>query len=145
MYFFILVATAPTVYGIETQTILRHRMLLYRVATAPTVYGIETQRQHNCIFHLYLVAIALTVYGIETFVILNITQHQYFKLQQHLPFTVLKLEFAVVVSYIFKLQQHLSFTVCAAECEVAEEQSYDETHTLQVPERSEGKTKVMWK
>ena len=33
--------------------------------------------------------------------------------------------------------------VCAAECEVAEEQSDDETHTLQVPERSEGKTKVI--
>ena len=39
------------------------------------------------------------------------------------------------------LQQHLPFTVCAAECEAAEEQSDDEAHTLQVPERSEGKTK----
>ena len=35
--------------------------------------------------------------------------------------------------------------VCAAECEVAEEQSDDETHTLQVPERSEGKTKEIRK
>ena len=43
------------------------------------------------------------------------------------------------------LQQYLSFTVCAAECEAAEEQSDDEAHTLQVPERSEGKTKVRWK
>ena len=41
------------------------------------------------------------------------------------------------------LQQHLPFTVCAAECEVAEKQSNDEAHTLQVPERSEGKTKVI--
>ena len=41
------------------------------------------------------------------------------------------------------LQQYLSFTVCAAECEAAEEQSDDEAHTLQVPERSEGKTKVI--
>ena len=43
------------------------------------------------------------------------------------------------------LQQYLPFTVCAAECEAAEEQSDDEAHTLQVPERSEGKTKVIWK
>ena len=35
--------------------------------------------------------------------------------------------------------------VCAAECEVAEEQSDDETHTLQVPERSEGKTREIRK
>ena len=38
---------------------------------------------------------------------------------------------------ILLLQQH---TVCAAE-----EQSDDEVRTSQVPERSEGKTKVMWK
>ena len=38
-------------------------------------------------------------------------------------------------------QQYLPFTVCATECEAAEEQSDDEAHTLQVPERSEGKTK----
>ena len=44
---------------------------------------------------------------------------------------------------LVQLQEHLPFTVCAAECEVAEEQSDDETHTLQVPERSEGKTKVI--
>ena len=42
-----------------------------------------------------------------------------------------------------KLQQHLPFTVCAAECEEAEEQSDDEAHTLQVPKRSGGKTKVI--
>ena len=41
------------------------------------------------------------------------------------------------------LQQHLPFAVCAAECEVAEERSDDEAHTLQVPEQSEGKTKVI--
>ena len=33
--------------------------------------------------------------------------------------------------------------VCAAECEAAEEQSNDEVRTSQVPERSEGKTKVI--
>ena len=42
------------------------------------------------------------------------------------------------------MQQHLPFTVCAAECEAAEEQSDDEAHTLQVPERSEGKTKELY-
>lgn len=41
------------------------------------------------------------------------------------------------------LQQPLPFTVCAAGCRVAEEQSDDEAHTSQVPERSEGKTKVI--
>ena len=42
-----------------------------------------------------------------------------------------------------KLQQHLPFTVCAEGCETAEEQSDDEVRTSQVPEQSEGKTKVM--
>ncbi len=31
--------------------------------------------------------------------------------------------------------------LCAAKCETEAEQSDDEVHTLQVPERSEGKTK----
>ena len=35
------VATAPTVYGIETLHVTYHK-IVYRVATAPTVYGIET-------------------------------------------------------------------------------------------------------
>ena len=94
MFFLIdvcLVATAPTVYGIETVrrwkevqllvnyklqqhlpfTVLKHRYRLeYRqifvsVATAPTVYGIETVlnigQRLVCI-----VATAPTVYGIET-------------------------------------------------------------------------------
>ena len=41
------------------------------------------------------------------------------------------------------MQQHLPFTVCAEGCETAEEQSDDEVRTSQVPERSEGKTKVI--
>ena len=36
------VATAPTVYGIETVTSIKNTEDLYKVATAPTVYGIET-------------------------------------------------------------------------------------------------------
>ena len=55
-----------------------------------TVYGIETVSkfcQHKILF---LVATVLTVYGIETFVALD-TDADRFKLQQCLPFTVLKL------------------------------------------------------
>ena len=44
---------------------------------------------------------------------------------------------------IMTLQQHLPPAVCAEGCETAEEQSDDEVRTSQVPERSEGKTKVM--
>ena len=40
-------------------------------------------------------------------------------------------------------QQYLPFTVCAEGCETAEEQSDDEVRTSQVPERREGKTKVI--
>ena len=42
-----------------------------------------------------------------------------------------------------RLQQHLPLAVCAEGCETAEEQSDDEVRTSQVPERSEGKTKVI--
>ena len=38
---------------------------------------------------------------------------------------------------------YLPFTVCAAECEAAEERSDDEVRPSQVPEQSEGKTKVI--
>ena len=44
---------------------------------------------------------------------------------------------------LLRLQQYLPFTVCAKECETAEEQSDDEVRTSQVPERREGKTKVI--
>ena len=45
--------------------------------------------------------------------------------------------------WYFRLQQHLPFTVCVEGCETAEEQSDGEVRTSQVPERSEGKTKMM--
>ena len=41
------------------------------------------------------------------------------------------------------LQQHLPLAVCDEGCEAAEEQSDDEAHTSLVPDRREGKTKVM--
>ena len=44
-----------------------------------------------------------------------------------------------------KFQQYLPFTVCAEGCEAAEEPSDDEGRTSQVPERSEGKTKMIRK
>ena len=40
-------------------------------------------------------------------------------------------------------QQYLSFSVCAEGYETAEEQSDDDVRTSQVPERREGKTKVI--
>ena len=61
------VATAPTVYGIETTIdMLPNKVNPFHVATAPTVYGIET----------------------VNFVACFIDDRE---LQQHLPFTVLKL------------------------------------------------------
>ena len=65
-------------------------------------------------------------------------------LQQHLPLAVLKrAPLTVLYLKILALQQYLLLTVCAAGCETAEEQSDDEARTSQVPERSEGKTKVI--
>ena len=58
------VATAPTVYGIETLA-SPCKVLFFVVATAPTVYGIETEVIGNSIFSKS-VATAPTVYGIET-------------------------------------------------------------------------------
>ena len=66
------------------------------------------------------VATALTVYGIET-----------------------HLHKEILVIPAFRLQQPLPSTVCAEGCETAEEQSDDEVRTSQVPERSEGKAKVI--
>ena len=161
------VATAPTVYGIETMhplflwsclllklqqhlpfTVLKHKLsgcfgpacnqlqqhlpftvlkLEYhnyhhlsnhRVATAPTVYGIETGSLANIIFRI---PSCNSIYRLRYWNVLIF----------------------VFLIFIFPLQQHLPFTVCAEGCETAEEQSDDEGRTSQVPERSEGKTKLM--
>ena len=45
-----IVATAPTVYGIETDMRIFVGVLYDRVATAPTVYGIETEQIITVIF-----------------------------------------------------------------------------------------------
>ena len=61
------VATALTVYGIETISLLIvSPPVLHDVATALTVYGIETFNIFNAFFSNFVVATALTVYGIET-------------------------------------------------------------------------------
>ena len=63
-----MVATVPTVYGIETKDLMPMACPLGPpVATAPTVYGIETNTQHQLLVPIVLVATAPTVYGIETY------------------------------------------------------------------------------
>ena len=89
------------------------------VATVPTVYGIET---------VYFFLLLVQVYLLQ----------QYLPLRYWNP-TAPK-SFTEMIPY--KLQQYLPFTVCAEGGETAEEQSDDEVRTSQVPERSEGKTKV---
>ena len=59
------VATAPTVYGIETIKSRQKLSAMYSVATAPTVYGIETYNNPST-WVGSSVATAPTVYGIET-------------------------------------------------------------------------------
>ena len=63
--YYIYVATALTVYGIETEVVFPYDALY--VATALTVYGIETATISAWRFTSHQVATALTVYGIETF------------------------------------------------------------------------------
>ena len=61
------VATTPTVYGIETFVGLPSKsQALEPVATTPTVYGIETVVQYGETMEGIVVATTPTVYGIET-------------------------------------------------------------------------------
>ena len=69
------------------------------VATVLTVYGIETISRINVKIITIYVATVLTVYGIETANCRGNVTTFTFKLQQYLPFTVLKLN---IVDYIFK-------------------------------------------
>ena len=81
------------------------------VATALTVYGIETNLLPLLRYPLVQVATALTVYGIETRKYF-IEFRYYFRLQQPLPFTVLKRYiYHSAHLKIFRLQQPLPFTV----------------------------------
>ena len=67
------------------------------------------------------VAAVLTVYGIETLLPMINRLHR----------------------ILLRLQQYLPFTICDEGCEEAEERSDDEVRTSLVPDRREGKTKVM--
>ena len=61
-----MVATALTVYGIETTRPMNNSFTIF-VATALTVYGIETSNSITANSNRpFRVATALTVYGIET-------------------------------------------------------------------------------
>ena len=65
-------------------------------------------------------------------------------LQQYLPLAVLKLVISSKKNLPNRaLQQYLPLAVCDEGCEAAEEQSDDEVRTSLVPDRREGKTKVM--
>ena len=60
------------------------------VATVLTVYGIETSNSLQLHPQILEVATVLTVYGIETFNDSNDIASLFYRLQQYLPFTVLK-------------------------------------------------------
>ncbi len=66
-------------------------------------------------------------------------------LQQHLPFTVLKLIEVLVKEILIIVVIVPTVYVCSKVWKTAEEQSDDEVRTSQVPERSEGKTRLIWK
>ena len=113
-----------TVYGLRfSKTSFWNRMntgfLDPAVATVPTACGIETLHAGEFYRAHILVATAPTACGIETF-------HQMLDSTQ-----------------TCKLQQYLPLAVCDEGCEAAEEQSDDEGRTSLVPDRREGKTKVM--
>ena len=61
------------------------------VATVLTVYGIETLMILLMAISLLFVATVLTVYGIETQCRFDYLDSRWCRLQQYLPFTVLKL------------------------------------------------------
>ena len=90
--FYCQVATVLTVYGIETlaQCLNQIALITLMVATVLTVYGIETDPLIVGSQNRYSVATVLTVYGIETAVRTAGDMRARIRLQQYLPFTVLK-------------------------------------------------------
>ena len=84
------VATAPTVYGIETSYLLLG--MVSRIRGCNSTYRLRYWNKNQVgLENLFKVATAPTVYGIETSMIFKILEHGSIELQQHLPFTVLKL------------------------------------------------------
>ena len=164
----IFVATVLTACGIETHShILRHCYLWLRVATVLTACGIETSSTSipslNCI--CCNSAYRLRYWNSR----FDRKWIRFTMLQQCLPLAVLKQTISNIAtaraifrcnsayrlrywnsgSYTsalwthIKLQQCLPLAVCDEGCEAAEEQSDDEVRTSLVPDRREGKTKVM--
>ena len=72
----------PPGYSFNTDIVLS-------VATVLTVYGIETMSEGHNLQYLLFVATVLTVYGIETEETIT-EEKEFIRLQQCLPFTVLK-------------------------------------------------------
>ena len=106
------VATVLTVYGIETILDRLFPLQWILVATVLTVYGIETESKRANIRRFELVATVLTVYGIETTGCTPVIEVLVKKLQQYLPFTVLKLSRrSLRAANSSELQQYLPFTV----------------------------------
>ena len=60
---------------------------------------------------LYIVATVLTVYGIETSQEIKLFKTGFIRLQQYLPFTVLKPSELLPIATELSLQQYLPFTV----------------------------------
>ena len=85
---------------------------IQHVATVLTVYGIETLYWTTITPLFIIVATVLTVYGIETNADITDVEFIAFRLQQYLPFTVLKRSYNLY-SFVFlsTLQQYLPFTV----------------------------------
>ena len=80
-----------------------------KVATALTVYGIETLQRTVTMRSCITVATALTVYGIETTFGVTAVNLQLFQLQQLLPFTVLKLNISLLNTNFQQLSCNSSY------------------------------------
>ena len=137
------VATVPTACGIETilqrplcqihnsllqqclpLAVLKQYSKTYayeRLSSCNSAYRLRywNSRIHASRFTDVSVATVPTACGIETFLSDQILDH------------------------LFPLQQCLPLAVCDEGCEAAEERSDDEVRTSLVPDRREGKTKVM--
>ena len=152
-----------TVWGLPKPNLKPHEYWPSKTRCCNSTYRLRywNKRIQKMLWWRNLVATVPTIYGIETVRILIQSSRSWSQLQQYLPFTVCaegcetaeeQSDDEVRTSQVPERsegktkvikQQSLPFTVCAAECETAEEQSDDEVRTSQVPEWSEGKTKVI--
>ena len=80
--------------------IIQAASIILSVATVLTVYGIETIYRRLIAIVRTTVATVLTVYGIETETSEVNPPAKSYKLQQYLPFTVLKLKIAIAFIFL---------------------------------------------